>query len=187
MKAIKVKSTTKIEVFDEPTEAVTPDLLAQIYAPIDESKLKIFESFASTEHIIVEIIAYYFYGINSNENKEFKSRFNSLILASDWCSFSSKRKLMMHIINDKNLLDGKEKENYDKLLRNIMSYRNAFAHGEMSTDGRIVKLRYYESTPRKITIDQNYLDKIENDLNDCFEKTFELAQRIGAYYNYKKE
>ena len=100
------------------------------------------------------------------------------MLSSDWCTFSAKRKLVTHIINATNLLEGPEKNEYDDLLRKVISYRNAFAHGDMSTDGRKVRLSFFESSPRRHFLDDSYFELAEKVLNACFQKTIDLAQRM---------
>jgi hypothetical protein len=126
------------------------------------------------------IITYYFFGREIPENKIKSEQFKILVLTSDWCSFSSKRKLVSQIINEKQLLKGVEKNNYDNLLRKTMSYRNAFTHGIMSTNGEIVKLKFYEGGPKIKTINDEYLNEIEKDLNLAFHMTFDIGIKIGA-------
>lgn len=59
-----------------------------------------------------------------------------------------------------------------------MSYRNAFAHGEASTDGRIIKLKYYEGQPRKVTLDEKFFSDFERTLNKCYQLTERIVRKM---------
>ena len=104
-----------------------------------------------------------------------------MVLGSDWCSFAAKRKLITHIINEQNLLEGGDKNEFDKLMRDVMSVRNAFAHGKLSSDDeRRVWLSFFSGTPQKQELTDEYLTEIETLLRVAFDKTFGLAVKIGA-------
>jgi hypothetical protein len=85
-----------------------------------------------------------------------------------------------------NLLKGAEKNDYENLLRKTMSYRNAFAHGVMSTNGEIVRLKFYEGGTKIKTIDDDYLSEIEKDLNQSFKMTMKIAFQMGAFIHHDK-
>jgi DNA-directed RNA polymerase subunit F len=55
----------------------------------------------------------------------------------------------------------------------------------MSTNGEIVRLKYYEGNPKIKTIDDDLLNEIENDLTQAFQMTFDLAVKIGAIVPHK--
>ena len=61
-----------------------------------------------------------------------------------------------------------------------MSVRNAFAHGRLSHDEKRVWLSYFEGTPRKVELTDEYLTEIETLLLTSFEKPFTLMVKIGA-------
>lgn len=178
MKKIKTRYTETLEAFDKPTEIITLELLDKIYEPIFFNKIAIFNTVGSIERKLETIINYYFYGEPNESNKHYRNRFYSHILSSDWCSFSTKRKLIIHIVGELSLLEGKEKNDYETLLRKVMSYRNAFAHGELSTDGRIVQIKYYENKLIKKILDDSYFEKVELDLNKCFFYTEQIAAQL---------
>jgi hypothetical protein len=103
-----------------------------------------------------------------------------LILNSDRRSFAAKRKLIGHIISEQNLLEEREKSEFDNLLRDVVSVRNAFAHGKFSSDEKRVWLSFFERTPREKELTDEYLAEIEKLLRVAFEKTFTLTQKIEA-------
>jgi rRNA maturation endonuclease Nob1 len=181
MKIVHTQRGIIIEAFDNKPATydayVTYD---KVVRPFEENKLRVLDSAFMIEGNLDTIISYYFFGRNIPETKEKSEKFKTFILSSDWCSFSAKRKLIIHIINEMNLLKGAEKNDYESLLRKTMSYRNAFAHEVMSTNGEIAKLKFYEGGTKIKTIDDNYLNEIEKDLNLAFEMTMKIAIQIGA-------
>lgn len=179
MRVIRPIVGHRIECFDGPTEAITPELLDAVVGPVDQNKLRILASTFFIENTLDSILEFFFYG-DDPSNKERKLKFSALVLGSDWCSFSSKRRLVMHIINETGALKGAAKNDYDKLLRDVMSARNAFAHGSVSTDGRRVKLAYFEGAPVTKFLDDEYFAALEATLNRCFAVTQEVAFSTGA-------
>jgi hypothetical protein len=188
MKIIKTTRGIILEGYgDKPATFSVDTTYPNLIKPFDENKLIILDSAISIENLLETIISHYFFDRNNPNNKEKAEKFKSLVLASEWCSFSSKRKLIIHIVNELLLLKGFEKNDYENLLRKIMNYRNAFAHGEMSTNGEIVKLKFFEGAPKIITIDDTYLSEVEKDLNTCFKMTMDLAFNIGAWVKHEKK
>ena len=159
-----------IEAFDGPTETITPQLLDTILEPVYQNKLRIFDATFTIENTLERIISHYFFGDDA-PNKERAQKFSALVLNSDWCSFSSKRRLVMHIVNETGALKSEAKNDYDKLLMDVMSTRNAFAHGTISTDGRRVKLAYFKGAPCAKFLDDEYFTQVETTLNRCFQIT----------------
>jgi len=140
------------------------------------NRLKVIEGALSVENQLGAVIEHYFFG----SSHERRAVFESLILNSDWCSFAEKRKLITHIINEQKLLEGREKEEFDKLMRKVMSARNAFAHGKISSDDKRVWLSFFSGTPQRQELTDEYLTEIETLLRVAFDKTFGLAVKIGA-------
>jgi hypothetical protein len=180
MKILKTQTSLILEAFDDkPAEFRADVTYDKVVRPFEVNKLRVLDSAFEVEGILDTIISHYFFD-RKPETKEKLEKFKSIILSSDWCSFSSKRKLIIHIINEMNLLQGAEKNDYENLLRKTMSYRNAFAHGVMSTNGEIVRLKYYEGGTKIKTLDDDYLSEIERDLNQAFETTMNISFKIGA-------
>jgi len=180
MKIIKIQRAIILDGFGIKPAHFDETTATNLLNPFDTNKLTILNAAFDIEGMLEKIISHYFFDRANLSLRENATKFQNLILSSDWCSFSSKRKLISHIINEKSLLKGKEKNDYEELLRKIMSYRNAFAHGEFATNGEIVRLKYFEGSPRIITIDDTYLSKVETDINICFETTFDLSFKTGT-------
>ncbi len=179
MKVIRTFQIDVIETFDGPTEILTPQLVDEIMKPVLENKQKILAAALDIEQILVQIISHYFFG-DDPINKERAGRFKALILTSDWCSLSVKCRLITHIINETDVLKGPEKNKYDSLLRKVLSARNAFAHGTLSTDGRKVKLAYFEGSRRSQFLGDEYFTEIEQAINECFSITNKIDLATGA-------
>ncbi len=175
---MKKRYEIEIKSFDKPHLELTIELIDKLTKPINENKVIIFETVGSIEWRIEKILSFYFYGKFTETNKEFINKFKSHVLSSDWCTFSTKKKLVVHIINELKLLEGAEKDKYGKLLQDTMSYRNALTHGVLSTDGRIIKLSYYEGKPKEITLDSPYFKKIDTTLNECYILTNKIIDKL---------
>jgi hypothetical protein len=111
----------------------------------------------------VTIINHYFFGPSHERN----ATFQALVLDSDWCSFAAKRRLINHIINELQLLEGRERDAFDKLLSEVMSLRNAFTHSGLSSDGERVWLSFFQATPRKHELTDEFLTHVETILRDA--------------------
>jgi hypothetical protein len=140
------------------------------------NKLRVIEGALATETEINQIIAHWFFG----RGHERKPAFESLILDSDWCSFAAKRKLLTHIIEDGGFLQGEAKNEFYSKLQKVMSYRNAFTHGKLSSDGKAVWLSYFEAKPKRTELTDDFLTIVESTLLDCYAAVQELAQKCGA-------
>lgn len=179
MRQIETAYGIEIKDFDQPHLKITTELLNELFKPINYNKMQIFSSVATIEWIINKIISYYFYGPISPLNQDFRSKFNSLILSSDWCSFGTKKKLIVHIVNELKLIDGKSKDAYTKLIQETMSYRNALTHGAISTDGRIVKIKYFEGKAKTVILNEDYFTNAEKTVDECYRITRDIATTLG--------
>ena len=140
------------------------------------NRLKVIEGALSVENQLESVVFHYFFGVSHQKRDVFKS----LILDSDWCSFAAKRKLIIHIINELNLLEGRDKNDFNEIMKDTMSFRNAFTHGKLSSDATRVWLSFFEGAPRKEELTDDYLTKVETSLRTAYEKAFALAIKIGA-------
>jgi hypothetical protein len=140
------------------------------------NRLKVIEGALSVEDQLETIILRYFFGTSHEKRAVFKS----MVLDSDWCSFAAKRKLITYISDEQNLLEGRAKNAFDKLMRDVMSIRNAFAHGKFSSDDKRVWLSYFEGKSRNKELTDDYLTEVETLLRKAFDNVFQLSVKIGA-------
>lgn len=116
---------------------------------------KVVYSAASIELLIDDILTYTLF----KENSE-KFFLAGIILKSDWCTFSAKRKLLKSVIRKWNLLQDNDRNGLDKKLAEVMKYRNALTHGSIEYAGNGYVLKYFEGEPQTVTLDDNYWDEI---------------------------
>src|SRR5436190_15314692 len=110
MKQIRVVKTAQTPVRTSGTNLNEAHKLAE-QARIN--RLQVIEGALTVENQLNAVILHYFFGASH----ERRAVFESLILNSDWCSFAAKRKLIAHIINEQKLLDGRERDEFEKLIR----------------------------------------------------------------------
>ena len=142
MKRIPVVKSGQVTVTTSGTNVTEAFKLAE---QARLNRLQVIEGALSIEHQLNAIILHYFFGSSHPR----RATFESLILDSDWCSFAAKRKLITQIVNEQKLLEGQDKADFDKLMRDVMSARNAFTHGKLASDEKNVWLSYFEGRPQK--------------------------------------
>jgi hypothetical protein len=108
------------------------------------------------------------------EVREHRELVASLILNSDWCSFSAKRKLLFASIKQFSLMNGSEAEQLNKGFGHVMRYRNAFAHGSIQYDGSQYVLKYFEGEPRVAELNDVYWELLEQRINDTWDALNDL-------------
>ena len=140
------------------------------------NRVVVLEGALTIENKISQIISHYLFG-QAHERKEV---FESILLDSESCSFATKRRLVRYIINEQCLLTGSEKTEFDKLIRNIMSWRNAFIHGKLSCpDGKSVWLSFFEGGPQKKELTDEFLTEVESFLRVGYEACFKMILKMG--------
>ena len=174
MKVITTPRGFRIEAFDQPTESITPDLADKIMEPVDKNRTTIIIAAQDIENLLESIVANYFFPPKEQNLK--RGEFEGQILKSEWCSFSSKLRLVLYIIEELELKAGKEKNDFEQLLRKVMEYRNAFTHGDISTDGRKVKIKYFKGKPKEKFLDDSWLEEIEGRIKMCYHECMELLK-----------
>ena len=162
MKQIRVVKTAQTTVSTSGTNLVEVHKVAE---QARMNRLQVIEGALTVENQLNGVILHYFFGTSH----ERRVAFESLVLNSDWCSFAAKRKLITHIINEGNLLEGRDKSDFDKLMRDVMSVRNAFAHGNLSSNEKQAWLSFFEGRPRKEELTDEYLTNIEGMLRVALE------------------
>lgn len=119
MHTIQAVHTIQITVNQEPTDLENVKVLLR---EAEENAAKVIAGACSVEKGLAEIIAHYFRPDDAEKRKELKE----MILDSEWCSFGNKRKLIEKIITNKNLLQGKDVDRYQKLLADTMKTQKRF-------------------------------------------------------------
>jgi hypothetical protein len=176
-----IRAIVTFDVISKPEETMTEVVFSGVKEALlgtaHENRLSVIASALSVERELEAIILHYFLG----ESHDRRDAFESLILRSDWCSFSAKLRLVMHIVEEQSLLQDSERNAFEKLLRKVMSFRNAFAHGRMHGDTeKRVFLSYFESKPREVQLTDDYLTRIELTLHEASHATTKLLHKLEA-------
>ena len=96
MKQIATPRGFRIEAFDQPTESITPGLADRIMEPVDKNRTTIIIAAQDIENLLESIVANYFFPPKQKNLR--RSEFEGQSLKSEWCSFSSKIRLVLYII-----------------------------------------------------------------------------------------
>lgn len=103
---------------------------------------------------------------------------SGLILDSDWCTLSAKRKLLLSLVDSEELLEGKEKNSITELYAKVIRYRNALTHGDIVYDGSKVVIKYFEGTPRAEELTDDYWNKAEVAFSELFDRLHGVHKSI---------
>jgi hypothetical protein len=127
------------------------------------------------EKKLEEIISTYMFPQKVLTNNKGKSFFLTRILNSDLFSYSAKKRLTINIVNEGDLLEGKEKNQLSNVLKKVMEFRNAFAHGDIVYHvDRGCVLKFWQSDPQQAILNDDYWNKIE----ECFNIAHFLCDQI---------
>jgi hypothetical protein len=66
----------------------------------------------------------------------------------------------------------------DQSLAHIMRYRNAFAHGIIIAEENNYILKYFESAPKRVIIDDEYWKKLEARFNAPWESLLSVETSL---------
>lgn len=124
----------------------------------------------------LETIILRFFFEDSKDKMKF---FHTHILSTDWFALSAKRKFLLALINDQNLLMGKDKQAFDKYTKEIISFRNAFTHGDIveKSDGTFIA--YFEGQTKEKELNDEYWNAVEQTFEQAIELTEKINQKIG--------
>lgn len=139
---------------------------------------KILYATQSIEQQLESILLIYFMGpfISYSQNREM---FENEILQSSALTFSKKKELVSKIINEKQLLDGKRKSKVQSLLKKIMEWRNAFAHGQVKHNNiKGCFVRHYSGEQKKLYLTEEYWLEVENCFKECSELLKYTLQKL---------
>jgi hypothetical protein len=131
---------------------------------------RIVASAAAIEEAIVQIIS----ATLLKEVQIHKELIVGSILKSDWCSFASKKKLLLLAVETFSLIEGKLKTDLESELSKVMKYRNAFAHGSLVHNTDAHELHYFENKPKTARLDDEYFQKLEQ----LFQRVWGKLQQI---------
>ena len=109
------------------------------------------------EDVIVDIVS----TTMLREVKAHRQTVIGALLKTDACSFSAKRKLLLACIDTFGLLQAGERNELDRHLSKVSSYRNAFVHGDLMHNGTVHELRYFQGQPRVTELSDAFLEELQ--------------------------
>ncbi len=130
---------------------------------------KILYAATSLEKKLEEVILLYFFGILKEPNPKRDFFANEVLKASD-LTFSYKKELVHKILNESKIINGKGKDSLQKGLKEIMKWRNAFAHGTLQHDNISgCFIRYYSSGNKVLKLSDDFWESVESTFKECHE------------------
>jgi hypothetical protein len=175
MKAIPAVWKTKLTGVAEANVPGAVALCNQARA----NKANVIEGATTVEQELVAIIAHYFFG-EKGAPVGMYDEFRETILETSWCTFDAKRRLVTSILKKKGVAQEKDIKDYEQLLFNVIRYRNAFTHGEISSDGKDAFIEYYKDGRKRETLTDDYLEKVEKTLSNGYHHTHDFAKKLGV-------
>lgn len=119
------------------------------------------------EKDIEEIMLSFFMG-SVPELNEKRELFKSELLQTSFLTFSAKKHIVMKIAEKTSSYKERDRNKLQSYLKSIMSWRNAFAHGELIVDATTgIHLEYYSGGKKSDVLDVGYWNTIESIFKNC--------------------
>lgn len=132
----------------------------------------------SIEQKLEDILLEYFMGPFVKHDDK-RVLFEREILKSSTLSYRAKKELVSKIIAESELLPGNKKNVLQGHLKDIMEWRNAFAHGKIQHDSKIgCFVSYYSGHAKKLPLTDKYLDEVEVCFKECDALLSQAQQQI---------
>ena len=134
----------------------------------------------SIEQQIEGILLVYFMGeiVGPNSKREL---FEREVLQSTALSLSAKKDLLSKIVNEENLIKRKVKDKLQKQLKDILTWRNAFAHGKIEHNTSIgCLLKYYSGSIKKLELNDEFWGLVEGTFTECSANLKEIKGKLES-------
>lgn len=128
------------------------------------------------EQKLESIIAkYIFPHAEQNDKKRGRDFFLSRIIKADHFSYAVKKALIIDIMSEGSLLEGRDKDELIKNLRKVMDYRNMFAHGNIIyEENKGCVLHYWSGGSKQDVLTDEYWGILEK----CFKGAHDLLDQV---------
>jgi len=114
------------------------------------------------ESRLEDVLMQFFMGADENASDR-SYFFKHEVLESSGFSFSFKKETCIKVISRHELLRGKDKDKFPKLLKDIMSWRNAFAHGTLGYDGsKGCFIDFYQGGQQRLHLNDEFWGQCES-------------------------
>ena len=137
--------------------------------------LIIWSTICLEEKLELIITRFLFHPLGETHKHKGREFFSNKIIKADLLSYSAKKGLTIDIVNSESLLKGREKSDLEKALKDIMDYRNAFAHGDIIYEAeKGCILSYWMAGSKTDVLTEEYWKKLEH----CFDKVHSLVDKV---------
>jgi hypothetical protein len=141
---------------------------------------KILYATTSIEQRMEALLLEYFMGPFAGHNDR-RVMFEREILQSSALGYRAKRDLVTKLVNELELLPGKEKNTLGSLLKKVMEWRNAFAHGKIQHDSKTgCLIKYYSGEPKTLALTDDYWSDVESSFKNCDALLTQAHKAVGA-------
>jgi hypothetical protein len=127
------------------------------------------------ERALEDLISYYCIDFEEKDKIRF---FSDNILRSNWFSFGAKKTVYLSIVNKEKFVKGKRKSLLEKLLKRVMSYRNAFVHGDFVHKEDGTYINYFEGQKTEDLLDDRFWEEVQQ----IFDDIFEILEEVRVAY-----
>jgi hypothetical protein len=129
------------------------------------------------EEKIDSLITQFIFSFEDSQNKKGRQFFANRIMKSDHLSYAAKKSLVVDIVNSDSLLESHNKADLEKALKDVMDFRNAFAHGEIKfEEGTGCVLSYWRGGHKRDVLSEDYWNKLET----IFKRADQLVEQAFA-------
>ena len=126
------------------------------------------------EEKLDSLIIRFVFSSEDTQNQKGMQFFASRIVKSDHLSYAAKKGLVVDIVNSESLLKGRDKADLEKSLKDVMDFRNAFAHGDVAfEEGKGCVLSYWRGSPNRDILNEEYWNKLES----IFKRADQLVEK----------
>ena len=132
------------------------------------------------EHKLESIIAQYMFPHSEQANKSRgKDFFLSRIIKADHFSYAVKKALVIDIVSENSLLDGRDKNELIKTLKKVMDYRNMFAHGNIIyEENKGCVLHYWSGGPKQDVLSDEYWETLEKSFKSAHDLIDQVLKKL---------
>jgi hypothetical protein len=120
------------------------------------------------------LIIRFAFSSEDTQNQKGRQFFENKIVKSDHLSYAAKKGLVVNIVNSESLLKGRDKDDLEKSLKDVMDFRNSFAHGDVVfEEDKGCLLNYWRGGPKRDILTEEYW----NNLESIFKRADELVEK----------
>lgn len=150
----------------EPVQG-RPSNLVDEMAVIEKNGTEILSAMVMIEERIIEAVSKILFA-GTSQNSDYRGFFVSEIVGTSDFSFSFKRRVFTRLREQFELLERDKIKSLKSDLNKLMSWRNAFAHGQVlhdQHDGYV--LQYYSGGHKEQVLNDEFFETVDNTVRNC--------------------